>query len=218
MKRVKQLNTMKVTIIYDNTAWDKNLVYDWGFSCIVEAHGKKILFDTGAKGDILLSNMEKTGIDPSDIDEVFISHNHMDHTGGLSDFLNKNQTKVYVPESCQIKGDTVVSVSDELEIHDNIFSTGELKNIEQALVIREKNNLAVIAGCSHPGVKNILDRAGRFGRVRTLIGGLHGFDDFKVISDVKTVCPTHCTQYIMEIKELFPDKYVEGGAGRVIEI
>ncbi len=149
MKRVKQLNPMKVTIIYDNTAWDKNLVCAWGFSCIVETHGWKILFDTGGKGDILLNNMKRTGVDPSYIDEVFISHNHWDHTGGLLDFLKKNQTKVYVPESCKIRGDAVVSVNDALEIHDNIYSTGELKNIEQSLVILEENNLTVIAGCSH---------------------------------------------------------------------
>ncbi len=209
---------MKITIVYDNTACDNNFVCDWGFSCIVEAHGRKILFDTGAKGKILLNNMKKAGVDPSGIDEVFISHDHWDHTGGLSDFLKKYQTKVYVPESCKIRGDAVISVHDELEIHDNIFSTGELKNIEQSLIIREENNLAVIAGCSHPGVKNILDKAGRFGRVRTLIGGLHGFNDFEVISDVKLVCPTHCSQYIPDIKTLFPDKYVDGGVGRVIEI
>jgi len=209
---------MKLTIIYDNTAWDKNLVCDWGFSCIIEANGRKILFDTGAKGDILLNNMKRIGSDPSDIDGVFISHDHWDHIGGLSDFLKKNQTKVYVPESCKIKGDAIIHVSDEFEIYGDIYSTGELKGIEQSIVIREKNNLAVIAGCSHPGVKNILDKAGRFGSVRTLIGGLHGFNDFEVIFNIKNVCPVHCTQHIPEIKRLFPDKYIEGGAGRVIEI
>ncbi|MFZ2631986.1 MAG: hypothetical protein WA081_14985 [Desulfosalsimonadaceae bacterium] len=33
---------MKITILYDNTAWDSRLTADWGFSCLVEAHGKKI--------------------------------------------------------------------------------------------------------------------------------------------------------------------------------
>lgn len=209
---------MKVTIVYDNTVWDKNLICDWGFSCIVEANGRKILFDTGAKGDILLNNMKRIGFDPSDIDGVFISHDHWDHIGGLSDFLIKNQPKVFVPESCKIQGDIVVRISNEFEIYDDIYSTGELKNIEQSIIIREENNVAVITGCSHSGVKNILDKASRFGSVRTLIGGLHGFNDFEVITDVKNVCPAHCTQHISEIKRLFPDKYIKAGAGRVIEI
>ncbi len=218
LKRAEQFNFMKITILYDNTSWDKNFVCDWGFACIIEVPGRKILFDTGARGDVLLNNMKKAGVDPLDIKEVFISHAHWDHIGGLLAFLKKNNTKVYVPESCKIKGAEVVSVKDELELHENIYSTGELKNIEQSLVICEENNLTVITGCSHSGVKNILEKAGKFGSVRALIGGLHGFNDFTVISDVEIVCPTHCTQYIMEIKEFFPDKYIEGGAGKVIEI
>lgn len=53
---------MKTTIIYDNTAFRKDLQADWGFSALVEAKGKRILFDTGASGSILLSNLEKLAI------------------------------------------------------------------------------------------------------------------------------------------------------------
>jgi 7,8-dihydropterin-6-yl-methyl-4-(beta-D-ribofuranosyl)aminobenzene 5'-phosphate synthase len=73
----------------------------WGFSCFVEVEGApKILFDTGADGNILLSNMERLHIDPRDIEEVFISHGHFDHIGGLSAFLKVNSdVKLYVPVS-----------------------------------------------------------------------------------------------------------------------
>jgi 7,8-dihydropterin-6-yl-methyl-4-(beta-D-ribofuranosyl)aminobenzene 5'-phosphate synthase len=209
---------MKVSIVYDNTLWDENLVCDWGFSCLIEANGRKILFDTGAKGDILLGNMKRMGIDPSDIDGVFISHDHWDHTGGLPDLLKEHRTRVYVPGPSRISGDAVTGITDEREIFDNIFSTGTLKNIEQSIIIREENHLSVIAGCSHPGVKHILDRAGRFGSVGTLIGGLHGFHDFEAITGVQNVCPVHCTKHISEIHRLFPDKFIQGGAGRVITI
>ena len=63
---------MKVTIIYDNTAYKKELKADWGFSCLVEAFNRKILFDTGTDGNILLSNMKKLGIQPKDIQDIFI--------------------------------------------------------------------------------------------------------------------------------------------------
>jgi len=55
---------MKITIIYDNEVSEEGLEADWGFSCLVEVYGKKILFDTGADGSILLGNMEKLDIDP----------------------------------------------------------------------------------------------------------------------------------------------------------
>lgn len=56
---------MKTTIIYDNTAFRRDLQAD----ALVESKGKRILFDTGR---ILLSNMRKLVIVPKDIDEVFI--------------------------------------------------------------------------------------------------------------------------------------------------
>ena len=209
---------MKITIIYDNTAWDINLKSDWGFSCLVEAFGKNILFDTGAKADILLDNMEKLNIDPLQIDEVFISHSHWDHTGGLSCILGLNPVKVYIPCSFVLSDDnvTVIRVNEKLKLHDNIYSTGELKSIEHSLIIKENTGVTVIAGCSHPGVREILQAASEFGKVRTLIGGLHGFKEFNLIDPLENICPTHCTRFIKEIKDFYPGKYIEGGAGQVI--
>ncbi len=122
---------MKITIIYDNEVIKEGLKADWGFSCLIEIYGKKILFDTGANGSILLNNMKKLDIDPTKIEEVFISHAHWDHIGGLSDFLRINPVKVYIPLSCQrpYSAREVIRVKEPLKIHEDIFSTGELKNI-----------------------------------------------------------------------------------------
>lgn len=73
---------MKITITYDNEAWKPGLRSDWGFSCLVEAFGSNILFDTGARGSILLGNMKKLDIDPRMIKEIMIFHDHWDRTGG----------------------------------------------------------------------------------------------------------------------------------------
>ena len=210
---------LKITILYDNTAWDQNLIPDWGFSCLVESDDQKILFDTGGKTDILAGNMKKLGIDPFQIDAVFISHDHWDHTGGLPAILEKNQVRVYVPESFAGDGDIpgIIRIREPQEIAKNLYSTGDLKQIEQSLVIRlENDEVTVVAGCSHPGVGEIVKAASEFGKVTTLVGGLHGFKDFELIDDLKRICPTHCTQYISEIAAQYPENYIAGGAGKVI--
>lgn len=56
---------------------------EWGFSALVEADGRKLLFDTGAQPDTVLRNCEVLKIDLSDVTDVVLSHNHGDHTGGL---------------------------------------------------------------------------------------------------------------------------------------
>jgi len=212
---------MKISIVYDNETAQKGLTGDWGFACVIEYDERTILFDTGAKGDILMQNMNVMHIDPADIDEVFISHDHWDHTGGLTAFLraNKNVT-VYVPKSLQEVPDVdnVVTIDTAQKLHNGFYSTGELKDIEQSLVIKSDTGLVIIVGCSHPGVKTILNAAEKYGKPFALIGGLHGFNDFDAISHLKLICPTHCTQYKTEIETQYPEQIITGGAGVVIEV
>ena len=213
---------MKITIVYDNKVWKEGLEADWGFSCLVEVEKtQKILFDTGANGRILLSNMKQLGINPFSITDVFISHNHHDHIGGLSDFLKVNsQVKLYFPATITPPREmkNVTRITKATKIHHNIFSTGILKGVEQSLVVKAEKGLVVVVGCSHPGVRNILNAAARWGRPYVLIGGLHGFNQFSLISEMEIICPVHCTQYKSQIEKHYPGKYVRGGAGRVIEL
>ncbi|MGE5363414.1 MAG: MBL fold metallo-hydrolase [Bacteroidota bacterium] len=74
---------IKIAVIYDNNLVDERLQKDWGFSALIECGDKKILFDTGEDGRILLNNMEILGILPQIIGIVFISHADHDHVNGL---------------------------------------------------------------------------------------------------------------------------------------
>jgi 7,8-dihydropterin-6-yl-methyl-4-(beta-D-ribofuranosyl)aminobenzene 5'-phosphate synthase len=220
IKVKKQEEKMRITLLYDNDVYKKGLQADWGFSCLVEIENTPtILFDTGTNGSILLSNMEKLNIDPASIDEVFISHAHFDHVGGLSAFLNvKSDVIIYVPPSLRgvRGGKEVISVSEPLTIHENVFSTGELDHIEQSMAVKTEKGIVIIAGCSHPRMAHILKAASQFGKVYAIIGGLHGFSEYALFKDLELICPTHCTQHKAEIKSLFPEQYIDGGVGRVI--
>jgi 7,8-dihydropterin-6-yl-methyl-4-(beta-D-ribofuranosyl)aminobenzene 5'-phosphate synthase len=56
---------------------------EWGFAALVEADGRKILFDTGAHPDTVLRNTRELKMDLSGVTDVILSHHHLDHTAGL---------------------------------------------------------------------------------------------------------------------------------------
>ncbi|MGE0438975.1 MAG: MBL fold metallo-hydrolase [Gemmatimonadales bacterium] len=58
-------------------------VGEWGFAALVEVDGRKLLFDTGARPDLVLHNARELGIDLAEVTDVILSHNHDDHVGGL---------------------------------------------------------------------------------------------------------------------------------------
>jgi 7,8-dihydropterin-6-yl-methyl-4-(beta-D-ribofuranosyl)aminobenzene 5'-phosphate synthase len=213
---------MKLTIVYDNEARKPGLKADWGFSCLIEIQGMpQILFDAGASGSILLHNMGKLGFDPSAIGIVVISHPHWDHCGGLQDIIDASKdAELYLPQSFRqgVPTSKVTKIKQPLQISPSLYSTGELGNIEQSLVINTDKGLLVVAGCSHPGVDNILEAAAKWGKVYGIVGGFHGFSNLDRLKPLSLICPCHCTQYKSEIKRLFPDRCLDCGAGVVIEL
>lgn len=198
-----------LTVVYDNEVFQRDLRAGWGFSCLLEIEETKVLFDTGADGEILLYNMDKLNINPKDIDAVFLSHNHWDHTGGLQSLLNvKPDIKIYRPNFS----------SKPREFLPNLITTGMLADIEQSLMIKTTKGLVVIGGCSHPGLENILNVARKQGKIYAVLGGFHGFNKFDAIQDVSLILPCHCTQYKQKILALYPQNSSRCGAGKIIDI
>ena len=78
----KKIDKLKVTIL--STMLADEGVGEWGFSALIEVDGRKILFDTGARPETVLNNAKEMNVDLSGVTEVFISHTHSDHTGGLN--------------------------------------------------------------------------------------------------------------------------------------
>jgi len=237
---------MKIRVLFDKGALDKNLRTGWGVSFLVN---DKILFDTGEKGEWLLENMMVLGVAIDKIEAVVVSHDHWDHWGGLWELLKARKgLKVY---SCPgfSKGfkDKVKEAQAELieagnftEITRNIFITGEIPGAyhgkympEQAIVLKTKNGLSVITGCAHPGVLKMVEKVKSKFSSRPLylvLGGFHLMEsdkraieivaeNFKKMGIIKAG-PTHCSGEAAEdiFKKYYAENFISIQAGQVIEV
>lgn len=234
---------LRITVVFNNILHAPGLATGWGFAAVIEAEDRQILFDTGADGKILLSNMERLGIDPKAIATVVLSHIHGDHTGGLNSFLQRNpKVTVFVPESfpasfrpeVERHGSRIENVSGPRRLFDHIHSSGELGSDikEQALIIDTAKGLIVITGCAHPHIAEIAEAARNYLKkdLYLLVGGFHLLNMTKaeiltVIDDlrklgVQKIAPSHCTgnRAISLFREAWGDDFIEGGCGAAIEL
>jgi len=232
---------MSITTIFDNYSLDKNLKTGWGFSCLVELGERNILFDTGADGKVLMANMEKMNLNPEIVDFIFLSHDHWDHTGGLFDFLDKNEkAKIYLSKSfskglksdIKNKGIEFFELEKFLMIEKRVYSTGELEHRfpEQSMVIETQRGLVIITGCAHPGIVEITTKAKeQLNReIFLILGGFHLLDKrnsainsvISALDDlgVQKVAPCHCCGVgAMDLfKRRYKQNFIENGVGKTI--
>lgn len=81
---------MKLTCVVDNAVQASSGLWgEHGLSYLIESAGRRVLFDTGQSGDVLMHNLRSLGIAPGSIDAVAISHAHYDHTGGLPALIDR---------------------------------------------------------------------------------------------------------------------------------
>ncbi len=224
--------------VYDNYQVNPDLTTAWGFGCIIKTPQELILFDTGGNSEILLSNMEKLGINPASIKKVVISHIHGDHVGGLEGFLERNSNvTVFIPSSfpqsiknmITQKGAKLVEISAPGKISDFVYTTGELYGPpkEQSLIIDSKKGLVIITGCAHPGIVNIVKKAKELmkkDKLYLVLGGFHHppiscVKEFKELG-VEKVAPSHCTGDLVReaFKREYEEDFIEYGVGKIIEI
>ncbi|ABE52950.1 MBL fold metallo-hydrolase [Methanococcoides burtonii] len=218
---------MEITVVYDNNS-GRGLGKGWGFSCSIETDDKKILFDTGWDGGLLLENMATLGMDIREYDILLLSHQHWDHIGGLPAVLNANpKIEVYTLASFSEKLKKEIQKRTKLneingmcKIAEGVYSTGELGDIvkEQALLLDTDKGIYVISGCAHPGLPAIMEVAGSIGNVRGIIGGLHDCQDIEAMRDLELIGAGHCTSNIDAIKEKYPNSFVHIEAGYCIHI
>lgn len=86
------------TILVDNRVRAPELVAQHGFALWLESPSRKILFDTGATAEVLVSNAEVLGVDLATATDIVLSHGHWDHGGGLSRVMDLAvSARVWIP-------------------------------------------------------------------------------------------------------------------------
>ena len=80
---------MKIINLIEDTQGTEGLHAEHGLSIYIETSRHKILVDTGAS-EKTWENAERLGVRPEEIDTVFLSHGHYDHSGGILSFSKIN--------------------------------------------------------------------------------------------------------------------------------
>jgi 7,8-dihydropterin-6-yl-methyl-4-(beta-D-ribofuranosyl)aminobenzene 5'-phosphate synthase len=232
---------MRLEIIAQGSSKRDRRRLQWGLSVLID---DDVLFDTYANPEALERYFRLHRIDGADIKHIVISHDHWDHTGGLWRLLElKRDRTVYVcrktraelKERIRSCGARLVEVGESVAIKDGVVSTGEIDGtyadapiVEQSLLLRNGGTLAVVTGCSHPGILAILSRAGRLcqERIDLVMGGFHLADAgaaelekiavmLKEVYRARTLAPFHCTgdAALSYFRKRLPEKTIRAGAG-----
>lgn len=235
-------NDVSLTIIYDNYQTDERLETDWGFACLVEFDGQKILFDAGRNSQLYQKNMNILGINPIEIPTLFISHEHGDHTAGVPWITESNPgINCYLPSAyyAHLKASGTLPANSLTmkgpgHLYGPFYSTGDNFQAfeEQGLIIKTEKGGILITGCGHPGPLDMIKKAEEVLGIKiyALIGGLHLMNNSPAqLEDLATslkelgleqICPTHCTgsKSISVMAKSFGENYIPGGTGTKITL
>jgi 7,8-dihydropterin-6-yl-methyl-4-(beta-D-ribofuranosyl)aminobenzene 5'-phosphate synthase len=194
------VESLKITPLIDWYVAEETLAGEAGVSWLVQADDKNILMDVGLNlgkehPSPLLRNMKNLNVDLQEIQYLFISHRHLDHTGGMAAQKNRTFTpsaeqvdlsrltafvpvpmvhpeaKVQLIEKPQV---LMPGVASEGPIATSMFGMGLTR--EQALVVNVAGKgLVLIVGCGHQGLRRIVERAEKVFNepIYGLVGGLH---------------------------------------------
>ena len=172
-----------------------------GLSYFVETDTHRILFDVGhnAEGSSpspLEHNMRALGVSLDSIDTVFISHNHLDHVGGMSRQNAKTfslgleqrplphpDARVFVPIDMTYPGLQPIRSAEPMLLGRGVASTGTVPRQlalgwidEQSLAVNvEGLGVVLVVGCGHQPIPELLKRYDAVfdEPLHGIIGGLH---------------------------------------------
>lgn len=77
----------KITLLAENTTYRHNAIAQHGQSILVECNEYKVLFDVGEIVNAVTHNLTQLDIPLNKINDIVISHRHIDHIGALPSML-----------------------------------------------------------------------------------------------------------------------------------
>ena len=107
--------SIKITTLIENKKENYKFINEFGLSFLIEDRDKKIIFDTG-KTRKFIKNSYILGINLEQIEDVILSHNHYDHTGGLKKFTEKCNSKytLHINKNFFIKKHIITNIIHKL--------------------------------------------------------------------------------------------------------
>lgn len=192
-------DSLSILPLVDWHASRPGLQTEAGVSYLIQTDRSTILFDVGfnrQKRDPspLLHNMQALGIGVADFDTIVISHNHVDHVGGMkwtrhrtfslgTEQLDLAGKRVFTPVPMTYPGLAPVQAENPTVIAEGVATTGTIPRQlligwveEQALVVNVTGKgLVLIVGCGHQTVPKLLSRTQAvFSEpIHGMVGGLH---------------------------------------------
>jgi 7,8-dihydropterin-6-yl-methyl-4-(beta-D-ribofuranosyl)aminobenzene 5'-phosphate synthase len=81
-------SSLELVTLGENTAAERGILGEWGWSVLLRSGGSSWLLDAGA-GESTARNAATLGADLDEVRAVALSHGHYDHTGGLPAILGR---------------------------------------------------------------------------------------------------------------------------------
>lgn len=97
-----------------------------GNSTYIEINNIKMLIDAGKSYRYICDSLKKIDVDISDIDYVFVTHNHSDHVKALGSLLKYSNAK-FCTSSKMFESLKDINSYDNLDIFESVYSLGDIK-------------------------------------------------------------------------------------------
>ena len=197
----RQVSSLTVNFLIDLFPAEPRFMGEAGVSYLVSADDRNVLFDLGYNPKErfltpLRQNLEALGLDEAQLDGIFISHNHLDHVGGMKHQAARSPdleqlppemlrgAAIWTPPGVHHHSHECTEVPKPVELLPGLASTGAMPAHlyflglirEQGLIISMKHKgVALIMGCGHPGAVEMVRHVKRITRqpVYAVVGGLH---------------------------------------------
>lgn len=200
LKNLGSTKQLEIIPLIDWLTISDDYIGEPGVSYLIKTDETSILFDvgfnqTGKSPSPLLHNMEKLELSIKDFDTVFISHNHLDHVGGMKNQKKKtfslgdetidlSDKKIFTPIPMHYKTKDTQYIPEPFVLRKGIASIGTISNFdffmgridEQAIAVNvEGKGIVIIVGCGHQGLKKIIERTESLFNepIYGIVGGLH---------------------------------------------